>query len=342
MQSKAATDLSNLSRDLASGPLDKSSRKIRIDLRDFTDVHISAANINNSLVFPGPRHPKPEELELFTTFLKRAEENLNDEFMIHYEGYSFRGHREKNATDGVWYRMRRQPQVPPTIETLPTALPLWLSNLLLSPTLKGGGLLYFTGSPAQGKTTTASATLVSRLATFGGYAQTIEDPPEMPLNGWHGKGFCSQTWVGLNKADTWGEAIKGALRSMPAGTPCMLYIGEVRDQECALTMLRAASNGFLVIATGFANDILTGLQSLAKLAGDTESTRQSLANALRLICYMRISDGMIRPQCLVSTGNQSSIAAKIRSGDFPQIQNDINYQAQQTKLGKMITFDGDT
>jgi len=339
MQSQAATDLSNLSRDLASGPQDRAPRKVRINLSDFTDVHISVANLNNSLVFPGPRLPKPEELELFSTFLKRAEANENDEFMIHLEGFSFRGHRERNATDGIWYRMRRQPQVPPTIETLPTALPLWLSNLLLSPTLKGGGLLYFTGSPAQGKTTTASATLVSRLAKFGGYAQTIEDPPEMPLNGWHGDGFCSQTWVGLNKSDTWGEGIKGALRSMPAGTPCMLYIGEVRDQECALTMLRAASNGFLVIATGFANDILTSIQALAKLAGDNDSTRQTLANALRLVCYMRISDGIIRPQCLVSTSNQSTIASKIRGGDYPQIQNDINYQAQQTKLGKLITFE---
>ena len=34
-----------------------------------------------------------------------------------------------------------------------------------------------------------------RLGSCGGAAFTVEDPPELPLNGFHGQGYCTQTWV---------------------------------------------------------------------------------------------------------------------------------------------------
>lgn len=311
----------------------------RLDLSEFTDAHISVSNVNLSLIFPGPRHPEgEEEVGLLSHFLSLAEKITMDDFMIHHEGYSFRGHRERNGTDGNWYRLRRLPKESPSLDELPTALPGWLSKLMLSPDLDGGGLIYFMGSPAQGKTTTAAAMLVSRLRKYGGYAQTIEDPPEMPLNGWHGTGYCSQTWLGIKNNESWADAIKGALRSMPARTRSILFIGEVRDSESAQEMLRAAANGFLVIATGFASDVISGLQALCKLAGDHDSVYQSLAISLRLAVHLKISNGVIRPKALVSGGISTSVGTKIRNADFIQLENDMNYQQQQVRLGKEISF----
>lgn len=310
----------------------------RINLSDFTDAHICEERIDRSIIFPGPRLPMPEEIELLGVFLQMSKKFSSVEFMFNYMGYAFRGHREDRATDGTWYRLRRLPLESPCLSSLPSPLPTWLSSLLLDETLKSGGLLYFIGAPAQGKTTTASATLVSRLQKFGGYALTIEDPPEMPLSGWHGGGYCSQTWINDQSENSWGEGIKGALRSMPANTPSMLYIGEVRDHDCATTMLRAASNGFLVLATGFATDIPSGLQALSRIAGDNESTHQMMANALRLALHLQIIDGGLRTSPLVSANSSSSVAKRIRQNEYNQLQNDINIQQAMIRKGESLTF----
>lgn len=319
-----------------------------IDLSEFTDLHLSVSDPERSLIFPGPRLPEKEEYDLLQSFLGIANSHESDDFMFNFQDFAFRGHREKNATDGTWYRLRRLPMVSPTLTSLPSTPPSWLTKLLLDENLRGGGLLYFIGSPAQGKTTMASATLVSRLRKFGGYAQTIEDPPEMPLNGWHfekdtskTKGFCSQTWVSSDGDQTWADAIKGALRSMPANTPSMLYIGEVRDSDCASTMLRAASNGFLVLATGFATDIPSGLQSLVKIAGDNESTLQMLANSLRLALHLSINNGTLKATPLVSANSRSSVAKYLRAGEFHQLPNALNLQMGQIHSGEDLKFTKD-
>jgi len=110
--------------------------------------------------------------------------------------------------------------------------------------------------------------LVSRLLRYGGFAYTIEDPPEIiALNGRHGNGYCTQTRV-YDGASGWEDSIKEILRSQPVGTSLMLFIGEIRSAEAARMAIRAASNGFLVITTSFATDMIAGIDTFYQLLGD--------------------------------------------------------------------------
>ena len=59
----------------------------------------------------------------------------------------------------------------------------------------------------------------------------------------------------------------GALRSQPARTPSILFGGEIRNVRAAEVAVQAAVNGFLVIATGFATGIPSGLDALLKMLG---------------------------------------------------------------------------
>lgn len=298
-----------------------------------SDIHLCEERPENSMIFPGPRRLSPETMPQVEALITRCRAFDKQDFMVTMNGEFFRGRHEVRAVDGCWYRLRRMPPQPPTLDSLPTKLPAPLKRLLLSPRLSQGGLVYVVGAPAQGKTTTASGTLVSRLQRYGGFALTVEDPPEMPLNGWHDGGYCSQTWVAGDGEADWAESFRGVLRSQPAGTISILYVGEVRDTESAHAMLRAAANGFLVISTGFGTDIISGLESLYHLAGAQPTWLTSFSGLLRLVVHQRIVNGQMVAGSLASLNGTTSVAAKIRTGNFNNLLTDIQFQSNQAMLG---------
>lgn len=300
---------------------------------NITDIHLCEERPEDSMVFPGPRKIAPELIVEVESLITRCRVFDKDDFMVTMNGDFYRGRREKRAIDGGWFRLRRMPPDPPTLDNLPSKLPPPLKRMLMSPRLSQGGLVYIVGAPAQGKTTTASATLVSRLQQYGGFALSVEDPPEMPLNGWHGGGYCSQTWVAGDGAADWAESFRGVLRSQPAGTISILYVGEVRDTESAHAMLRAAANGFLVISTGFGTDIISGLESLYHLAGAQSTWLASFSGLLRLVVHQRIANEQVVASSLASINGTTSVAAKIRTGGFNNLLSDIQFQSNQAMLG---------
>lgn len=285
------------------------------------------------MMFPGPLRIAEVSIGNISELLTRCNACDKNDFMISYAGEFFRGRRETRSVDGTWYRLRRMPPEPPALKSLPSPLPPGVVSMLESPLLRKGGLVYICGAPGSGKTTTASGTVVTRLRKFGGFAYTIEDPPEMPLNGWHGNGYCCQTWVATEEEAGWQESFRGVLRSQPVGTPSILYVGEVRDAESASALMRAAANGFLVVATGFGTDIISGLEALVRLAGQKESVSNPLANLLRLVIHQRIMGSVLATSSLASLDGSSPVAAKIRSGILTHLATDIQFQANQFMLG---------
>lgn len=300
-----------------------------------TDIHIKEDNPNESIVYVenggGPR-PLPHDL---AEFAKGFHDKIRavverDDFMIVFDDIKWRGHYDRRAVDGPWYRLRRMAETAADLNNLPSPLPKSIKDALLSPSLSRGGLIYVCGGTGCGKTTTASAIIVSRLKQFGGVAYTVEDPPEMPLNGWHGGGYCTQSWVAGDNASDWTESLRGVLRSQPTGTRVMLYVGEVRDAETAKAMLRAASNGFLVVSTGFGDNIPNGIDTFFQMMGRDPGTAASLSAVLRVIVQQKIENsGRFTAEVLVSESASCSVANIIRTGQLAQLQNEIMYQRNQ-------------
>ncbi len=302
----------------------------------FTDIHINVASPEESLVFPGPRRPTELEMDIIAAVQQRIGGSPKDDFMIAWNGWFFRGRRDRQVVDGEWLRLRRMSSMAPKLDALPSPLPSATKAMLLSPMLSGGGLVYVIGAPGSGKTTTCSAALTTRLEVFGGFAYTVEDPPEMPLNGWHGDGYCSQTWVAGDSRADWQEAFRGVLRSQPSGTHCILYVGEVRDAESASALIRAASSGFLVFATGFGTDIPAAIDSLVRLAAgdnDHKPVLDAVSSVLRLVLHQRITDGQLSVRALVSANARTAIANKIRAGMLSHLEGDLQFQANQLMSG---------
>ena len=205
---------------------------------------------------------KVYEAEDLMDFHKALEEGFqgSSSYSLRYGDSLYRIERIKTVS-GIHYTARRMPKSVPDVYQL--GMPEILVNHLTSLN-KATGLILLCGPTGMGKTTTATALLRFFLENEGGFAYTIEDPPEMPMDGLYqarkgGLGLCKQTEVVNNN---WELGLRSALRSKPR----YILVGETRTAETAGELLRAATSGHLVISTIHANNLEDGLPSLIKYA----------------------------------------------------------------------------
>ena len=187
----------------------------------------------------------------------------NRSYLLNYKNRNYRVERTI-ALEGPQYCARKMPIEVPDLKNL--GFPSGVLSHLIS--IAGcSGLILLAGATGSGKSTTVSALLKEYLERKGGYAFTIEDPIEMPLDGVYvtkeGElGLCKQT---TPPDGSWEEGIKSALRSKPR----YIYLGEIRSPDVASEALRAATSGHLVLSTIHANNVSDAVNSLVKYAASS-------------------------------------------------------------------------
>lgn len=299
---------------------------LKAEISGFTDWHINTASPSNSVLFPGPQ-AIPAKYGEFAQALAGAitagyKPGVHS-FLVEVEDLKYRVQFMREGR----FAARTLPKTPPQLTKL--GFKSEYTNMLTASDLKTtGGLILVSGLTGSGKSTTAAATVVERLKTMGGYCLTVEDPPEMPLEGFHGqKGYCEQLDA---SEDGYQEKLASALRCFPAREQSMLLFGEVRDAASAAEMLRIAVDGHLVISTVHAKDIITALQrviALAKQGGEPEATAL-LANSLKLVMHQRLDNNIPQISALKS---DNMVAATIRAGNIENLMDAIRKTQQQAR-----------
>lgn len=230
---------------------------------------------------------KFDDFEEFFVELEKAFEGTRS-YLLNYKGRNYRVERTI-ALDGPQYIARKMPITVPNIRHL--GIPQGVYNHLIS-LADSCGLIILAGATGSGKSTTVSALLKEYLQQKGGYAYTIEDPIEMPLDGIYRTptgelGLCKQT---TPPDGIWEEGIKSALRSKPR----YVYLGEIRSPDIASEALRAATSGHLVISTIHANNVPDAVNALVKYAASSgiseEMAHELVANGL-LGCVHQVLEG---------------------------------------------------
>ncbi len=277
----------------------------------------------------------PIETHDMDDFKKLLEEGYTgaSSYALKFGDESYRVERITTTT-GIQYNCRKMPTETPDVYSL--GLPKATIDYLVGLS-REAGLILIGGPTGMGKTTTASALLHKYLENDGGFMYTVEDPPEMPLDGvYHAKngglGLCKQTPV---ENERWEDGLKSALRSRPR----YILVGEIRTPEVASQVLRAATSGHLVLSTIHANSVEDSLNSLIKYAsgaGLAESlVSDLLARGILAVVHQKLEGTkQLRPVIHTCFANPNPLVADqmrmaIRDG---KISLSTLMEAQATKL----------
>lgn len=196
-------------------------------------------------------------------------ENPNrEDFTLRHEDISYRVSVMRTIRELIFV-LRRLNETILSINEL--GIPPVFVEMMMYPKLSG--LFVVSGTFGQGKTTTASSLVAARIGKYGGVAITIEEPPEMPLDGKHGEGVCYQTWV---ERGGFAHACRQAAR----WAPTIIFLGEIRDSETALEALRASINGRLVICTAHADNPAMAIERIFALANTENASPDDILGML--------------------------------------------------------------
>jgi pilus retraction protein PilT len=104
------------------------------------------------------------------------------------------------------------------------------------------GMVLVTGATGQGKSTTLAAMLQWMNENIARHVVTIEDPVEYIFS--NNRCLFTQREVGRDTT-TFSRGLRSAMRQAPD----VIFVGEIRDHETALTALQACETGHLVLAS---------------------------------------------------------------------------------------------
>lgn len=266
-----------------------------------------------------------------------AQSQSEREFHLDFDGVRYRISVIEDL-DGIWYAVRKPSEGIPRIGELgfPNTVVRHLGKLGTR-----SGLVLLAGATGQGKTTTAYSILNAYLHSFGDIAVTIEDPPELMLNGKIGNGgHCFQ--LKLAPGQTFGEALERSLRY----TPRYILMGEIRRPHDAVQALRAAISGHLVLTTIHAGSVIEAINSTLSLTAQADANltfaREQIANGLAGIIHQKLVRNpdpkakrrrVLKAEILFAGGSASDVRALIRDGNTSQLSSAIEQQRSRVARG---------
>lgn len=337
-----------------SKKIDISGITLPDDFDKMSDAYMTLDNLKGTVIYPGAKSLMRNPM--FYDFFEKASEIIQKKtkkvFSLKFT------HEDKlllfraqvfQSVEGKIVVLRRLPSIVPDISKL--GFSNNLVELLTHERLNKGGLIIIAGETGQGKSTTAASIISHRLKKFSSFALTIEDPVELPLQGFYQnekdsskRGVCFQ----MDAEDfNMIEAIKDSMRCYPSISNSILFLGETRDSEAAHEVLKVANNGHLVITTMHGNDIKGTLHRFINLAAsapnaNANDTRITFGNVFRLLIHQEMEINAVTgkrkaiPQILFSQDSSSRIANAIRENGVDMLSTEIDMQKSALRRNEKI------
>lgn len=285
-----------------------------------------------SLLAPVPPDCISEAIEIYVNCEEKRRNCGQDIFRLEHGGATYRVTAEsRTVNERTTFALRKCPKEVPNLESV--GWPPVLTEKLLNPNLRG--LIMVTGPMGVGKTYAIGAIIAEWLNRYGGYARTLEDPVELPMDGLYSRsgvlGMCVQSEVAQCETG-YADALKKVVRE----SPDIILGGEVRDRHGAAELLRAGLNGHLLFTTQHAENVkgaLDRMLSYAKCAYG-EETPALMAEAITAIIH--IKDASRRAQVLFlkdEGGVVHSARSVIAAGKFDQLRTDMTRQENGLQRG---------
>lgn len=315
----------------------------------FTDMNILVKEISKSYVFfkndngftyltnsdvISKRHLEIIK-KLMSAICERYKLNISKgrrDFLVTYYGHYFRCFALESISGDI-ICCRHMPFNFMSLDDL--NFPPSIKSQLTHERLNKGGLVFVCGQLGNGKTTTCSAIVKNRLESYGGVCITVEDPPEIPLHGMHGRGLCIQTEA---EKDRFADSVRSTLRGYPTHKNTMLFLGEIRDSDTAIQALKSSIDGRLVVASLHSDSVANGLARILTLAKDKTSESEAhylLAESFRLGIHQQLMKSAPRVSILVDT---ISVFNNIKNKSLNSLVSEFEHQAQSIKNNTPIKY----
>lgn len=193
------------------------------------------------------------------------------------------------------------------------------------------GLLLFSGSTGNGKTTSLGAFINYINQNYKRHILTLEDPVEYCFTS-H-ESMISQRELSSSHGDRFDLALRSAMRE----NPDIIVIGEIRDKETFETALSAALTGHFVISTVHTSDAVQAIERMIMLFPDDQ--QQHIADDLGLALT-----GIFAERLIPSATGQSYVPAfeillgtglvckMISTRDYAGLENALNRNVEQGML----------
>ncbi len=149
------------------------------------------------------------------------------------------------------------------------------------------GIILVTGPTGSGKSTTLYACL-NELNSPEVNIVTVEDPVEYEMVG------INQVQINPKAGITFAKGLRSILRQ----DPDIVMVGEIRDQETAITATQAAQTGHLVFSTLHTNDALSAVMRLMDLGIDPFQISSTLIAVIAQRLVRRICEKCKAPETL--------------------------------------------
>ena len=261
---------------------------------DASDLFLSEGSIPRMKIFGivhvcGDRYVTRDELAEFWA-LCRADADVDsdkDSAYVADNGTRFRVNCHKHSGKlGAVLRLIKR--AVPAIGSL--GLPVHVLTHWLE---KTNGLMLVTGPTGAGKSTTLAACLEWINERKNYHVVTIEDPMEYEF--FPNKSFFTQREVGRD-TPSFASGLRSALRQAPD----IIFLGEIRDAETAVTALQAAETGHLVFGSLHSATVTDALERFMHLIDQTQ--REGVQT---LLSYQLI--GILSQQLLPGTHGDESV-----------------------------------
>lgn len=178
------------------------------------------------------------------------------------------------------------------------------------------GLVLITGATGSGKSTTLSSGLKWVADNLQKHIITVEDPIEYLLSS--SQSLVSQRQVGID-TDSFSSGLKSSLRQ----SPDVIFVGEIRDYETAMTALHACETGHLVVSTLHSSTVPETIERLVSIfpAANRKSCLNILSKQLVGILCQKLVARKEGGLCLLSEhmGFSGAIKKWVLEGELNKI-----------------------
>ncbi|MVF24267.1 hypothetical protein EVC37_22050 [Methylocaldum sp. BRCS4] len=303
----------------------------------FTDLLVSEVEALMKIGGHGEYNPVPDHAKEDARVLyDLCCESQDQDGRIKHNGITYR-YARMPTVGGMVFALRRPMPTLPRLEHLGYHSALTKRLVTNEPPPAGiqNGLVIFSGVTCSGKTTSAGALIAERLTRYGGLAITIEDPPELPLQGVYGPDGHGRCYQCGDISKMGGVAGAGA-SVLRFGSPNIIMYGEIRDAKAASEAIRAALSGHLIVTTLHSSGIPETIERLLAFATETSGPAAplQLANGLTCVIHQRL-EGSERDRLQLYADFlfvTDGVRAKIRERQLHTLETEITQQKNQMLL----------